>query len=138
MCDGIAVLHALTRFSCAAILGLNMTCFTQPATDLNGHSTCSAAGVYQPAPTGTFMAFSGFSYVWEFFDLPTHPTLSSLLQLQHEAKPLCALNLTALEASHSTTKRDFLSTWCPAASTRIALTDSLVLYSQVLLHQRLR
>jgi Golgi nucleoside diphosphatase len=72
-------------------------------------NSCSIDGVYQPnlPPSKTFYAFSGFAYLYSFFNLTS---TASIERLQQKAQLYCTMHWE--EIIHSFKNNGFLQTYC--------------------------
>ena len=85
-----------------------------PTINAAANSSCSVNGVYQP-PLGQvqFYAFSGYSYLYEFFGLSAGSTPSDLARA---GEHFCGLDLAAAQAEHPGQDEEFLTTYCFTAA----------------------
>lgn len=104
-----------------SLLDLNGTCFTQPNFAFQDHqrTTCSIGGVYQPPLAGKFLAFSGYSHIWDFHKLPYKG--ATLLQLTSAAETSCAMDWTQLQAANPHVPVKFLQGYCTTSAYTVAL-----------------
>jgi len=70
---------------------------------------CAFNGIYQPPLRGQFYAFSGYTYVTQFFNLPSN---TSLFTLRKIAENWCNLTWDQIYTQYGWTNNTFLPTYC--------------------------
>jgi len=81
---------------------------------------CAFNGVYQPPLRGQFYAFSGYTYVTQFFNLPSNV---SLLKMKSIADSWCIQNWTEINTQYGWTNNTFLPTYCFMINYVVALLN---------------
>jgi len=106
-----------------------------PSTD---GASCSIGGTYQPAlGDSSFVAFSAFSYLWDFLGLPFEGTDPDALG--DAVRALCHLSWSQVQAKYPGVPSSYLSQYCatggfvhallttgyglPGASTQVRVAD---------------
>jgi len=79
------------------LLVKNALCFTSADGLVHNDRACSIAGVYQPPVYGNYVAFSGFSYTYDFLGLAGNASLS---ELKAATKELCEMPYDKVLALH--------------------------------------
>jgi hypothetical protein len=78
------------------------------------YDTCSVNGVYQPPVGDTpLVAFSGYTYLYQFFGLPAN---ASAAQLATVGRAFCADTLAAAMAGHPGQPVQFTAAYCSTAA----------------------
>jgi apyrase len=83
-----------------------------PAPAVNASAPgCSLSGVYQPPPTNIrFMAFSGFTYVWNELGMPA--TGGTLQTFSNRVDSLCGLPWSTAKAQYPGVSPKYLQAYC--------------------------
>uniref|UniRef100_A0A8C5QYB1 Ectonucleoside triphosphate diphosphohydrolase 8 n=1 Tax=Leptobrachium leishanense TaxID=445787 RepID=A0A8C5QYB1_9ANUR len=75
----------------------------------SGKTSCSFNGVYQPPITGNFYAFSAFFYTFDFLNLTSGQSLSTVTNV---ISTYCARDWSEIQASYPNQKEDRLRDYC--------------------------
>lgn len=91
-----------------------------PPVNPNSPLTCSIAGVYQPQLTGSrFVAFSGYSFIYEFLRLSLNSSTPD--QLQSAAAAFCDLTWQQAQKVYPSEPSKFLQAYCASSTLTHAL-----------------
>lgn len=86
-----------------------------PPIDPASPLTCSIGGIYQPPVNVTkFVAFSGFSYIWDFLKLA--PVGTTPVQLAAAATTFCSTSWEQAKQQNPSEPENFLSAFCATAT----------------------
>lgn len=86
-----------------------------PPLNPNGPLTCSIAGVYQPQLTGaSFIAFSGYSFIYEFLGLNLNSTTPD--QLRTAASAFCSLDWAQAQKQYPSEPPKYLNAYCASST----------------------
>lgn len=85
-----------------------------PSIQAGGNRTCSVGGVYQPPIADTpLVAFSGYTYLYEFFGLDAN---ASPAELQAAGRAFCGMSLAQALAAHPEEPPSFTVEYCATAA----------------------
>ncbi|XP_066436165.1 ectonucleoside triphosphate diphosphohydrolase 8-like [Eleutherodactylus coqui] len=87
-------------------------------TSCSGKPSCSFDGVYQPPVSGNFFAFSAFFYTFDFLNLTSGQSLSTV---RSTVDTYCARDWTELQSSFPKEKVDRLRDYCANANYILSL-----------------
>ncbi|XP_069603781.1 ectonucleoside triphosphate diphosphohydrolase 8-like [Ranitomeya imitator] len=83
-----------------------------------GNQSCSFDGIFQPPVVGNFFAFSAFFYTFDFLNLTSGQSLSTV---QSTVETYCARDWSELQSSFPKEKKDRLRDYCANANYILSL-----------------